>query len=189
MSAERLVVFVDYQNAYRRAREAFEPPLAPHWDGQVDPGRLGRVLSHLGHSSRQLAEVRVYRGRPDSSRDPKGYGAASRQAAAWERNPLVKVFMRTLRYPHGYPAVPAQEKGVDVQLAVDFVAMAVRGEYDVGVLMSEDTDLKPALEAVMALPRTHCEVATWDPPGATRRGLKIPGLWCHYIGEADYRWS
>ena len=33
-------------------------------------------------------------------------------------------------------------------LALDFVAMAMRGEYEVGILMSTDTDLKPALELV-----------------------------------------
>jgi hypothetical protein len=44
--------------------------------------------------------------------------------------------------------VREEEKGIDVALAIDFVTMAVRGEYDVGVIMSTDTDLKPALEAV-----------------------------------------
>jgi uncharacterized LabA/DUF88 family protein len=31
--------------------------------------------------------------------------------------------------------------------------MAVRGDYDVGILMSTDTDLKPALEAVGRMSR------------------------------------
>jgi hypothetical protein len=95
--------------------------------------------------------------------------------------------VRALRYPRGYPTLPPQEKGVDVKLAVDFVAMAIRGEYDVGILMSEDTDLKPAIEAVIELPDAHCEAATWDPPGAPRRGLRLPGRWCHYLSELDYR--
>jgi hypothetical protein len=36
-------------------------------------------------------------------------------------------------------------------LAIDYVQMAMFGEFDVGVIMSTDTDLRPALEAVMDL--------------------------------------
>lgn len=50
---------------------------------------------------------------------------------------------RDLRYPAGWPAQPAQEKGIDVALAVDVVMMAARREFDVGVLFSSDTDLVP----------------------------------------------
>lgn len=33
-------------------------------------------------------------------------------------------------------------------LAIDFVRLAIEDAYDVGILVSSDTDLKPALEAV-----------------------------------------
>lgn len=36
--------------------------------------------------------------------------------------------------PAGRPAAPVQEKGVDVALAVDFVKLAIEGEYDAGVI-------------------------------------------------------
>ena len=55
---------------------------------------------------------------------------------------------RALRYPPDWSAALAQEKGVDVALAVDFVKLAIEGEYDVGVMMSTDNDLLPALEVV-----------------------------------------
>ena len=58
------------------------------------------------------------------------------------------VITRALRYPPGWPAAPAQEKGVDVALAVDFVKLGIEGEYDMGVMMSTDNDLLPALEVV-----------------------------------------
>ena len=47
---------------------------------------------------------------------------------------------RPLRYPHGWPAVPAQEKGVGVALAVDFVKLAPEDEYDSGAMMSTGSD-------------------------------------------------
>jgi hypothetical protein len=34
---DRVVVFLDWQNVYRGAREAFCRPQAPHWEGQVAP--------------------------------------------------------------------------------------------------------------------------------------------------------
>jgi hypothetical protein len=101
------------------------------------------------------------------------------------------VITRTLRYPLNWPVERAQEKGIDVSLAVDFVVMAVRGEYDV-VIMSTDTDLKPALEALNTLkgnkayPRS--EVAAWSVPDAHSRRLAIDAanLWCHWLSKQDY---
>jgi hypothetical protein len=139
---------------------------------------------------RVFTQVRVYRGRPDSSRDPQGYGANLRQCTAWEALGA-KVITRTLRYPSGWPAEKAQEKGIDVQLAVDFVMMALRKEYDVGILMSTDTDLKPALEAVVDLAGNRsprCEVAAWEPPHGHARRLSISrqNLWCHWLGASAF---
>ena len=190
--AERVVVFLDYQNVYRSARRAFCDPFAPHWEGQIDPVRLAELIVRKRNTVGVLEQVRVYRGQPDSTRDPKGYGASQRQNAAWQRDPRVGVVSRPLRYPRDYPATKPEEKGIDVELAVDFIAMAIRGQYDVGVLMSEDTDLKPALEAVTQLPatsRVRCEVAAWRPSNGPTRRLRIAGppLWCHLLGEPDYR--
>lgn len=90
--------------------------------------------------------------------------------------------------PEGLAGVPAQEKGVDVALAVDLVRLAAEGSCDVAVVFSRDTDLMPALEAVRDVPRLrlHVEVATWQ--GSSR--LRYPGTnrpWCHNLTEADYR--
>lgn len=69
--------------------------------------------------------------------------------------------------------------------------MAVRREFDVGVLMSRDTDLKPALEFVRDLngnPYPRCEVAAWSGSNGHSRRLSIPGskIWCHWLGDSDY---
>lgn len=191
MSDPRVVVFIDYQNVYRRARGCFGLDGDSHPAGQISPVLFARrILANDRRESRQLQEVRVYRGLPDSTRDPKAYGAARRQIAVWERDPLTRVFSRALRYPLGWPQEKAQEKGVDVALAVDFVVMAVRGEYDVGILMSTDTDLVPALEAVTMLngdPHPRAEVAAWSTGGSSGR-LRVPGrnLWCHWLDLSDY---
>lgn len=192
--ADRVVVFLDYQNVYRRARGAFLLESGPPQLGQVDPLRLGQLIASRSPFDRELLQVRVYRGQPDASKDPIGYAANLRQCDAWRRMPRVQVVTRTLRYPSGWPACAPgerpQEKGIDVALAIDFVAMAVRGEYDVGVIMSTDTDLKPALETVRGFGgRPRCEVAAWSARQGHSRRLAIPGakIWCHWLDERDYR--
>lgn len=103
----------------------------------------------------------------------------------------VNVIARGLRYPPDWSATRAQEKGVDVAQAVDFSQMAMLGEFDIGVIMSTDTDLKPALEAVLRLRAVGgptCEVAAWSRPGGHSPRLSVPAakIWCHWLSEADY---
>jgi uncharacterized LabA/DUF88 family protein len=62
-----------------------------------------------------------------------------------ERDLRVTVVRRQLRYPKSWPVEPAQEKGIDVALAVDFVRLACENAYDVDILFSRDADLVPAL--------------------------------------------
>ena len=163
--------------------------------GQINPTALGSLVVALAGNPRyELHQVRFYRGLPDPRKDPRGNRAANRQVAAWRRDPLVTANTRTFRYPQNYPASPPQEKGIDVQLALDFAMMVVRGEYDVGVLMSNDTDLCPALEAVINLGFQTVEVASWEPlPGRQRYRLRLTGLapqrqpQCHWIGYSDYQ--
>jgi hypothetical protein len=96
---DRVVVFLDYQNVYRSARRAFFQHTAPHWEGQVHPGRLAELIVSKGRQPRELSEVRVYRGQPDSTKDPKAYGASQRQSAVWARDPRIRVISRPLTIP------------------------------------------------------------------------------------------
>ncbi len=191
---DRIVVFLDYQNVYRRARGAFHDEVNdPAVNGQINPLALAQLIASRGAVTRDLKQVRVYRGRPDSAKQPDSYGANLRQCQAWEQlSGTVNVITRTLRYPLNWPTERAQEKGIDVSLAVDFVVMAVSGEYDVGVIMSTDTDLKPALEAVTTLRGVNayprCEVAAWSVPGGHSRRIAInaANVWCHWLNKQDY---
>ena len=189
----RVCVFLDWQNLYHRAREAFVEPGAPASAGQVDPLALGRLCASRVAGG-VLTGVRVYRGRPSRHHDVRSYSAFRRQTEHWLRGGggLVSVAALDLRYPHEWPLRPAQEKGVDVALAVDFVLMCVRREYDVGILFSGDTDLVPALRAVVALRPGEppaCEVAAWAPPTGRPRALAVRRLRLkrHLLDETDFR--
>ena len=190
---DRVTVFIDGQNAYNCARAAFFPLVhTRHFtDGQFDPMALGELLASRDTRGfdRELHEVRVYTGRPDSAKDPKSYAAHMKQCARWTADGC-RVIHRPLRYPPGYPRVPAQEKGIDVQLGIDVVAGAIDRTYDVAVVFSTDTDLRPVIELVanrfVGIPRV--ELAAWSSPTSVRR---IPvsaerAVWCHFLNHFDY---
>lgn len=191
--SQRVVVFLDFQNVYHRAREAFCARDAAARESQVDPFALGRLLAGRVPNGR-LAGVRVYRGRPSQRRGARSYSAHQRQSARQvsRGQGLVTVIARDVRYPPDWPARSAQEKGIDVALAVDLVMMVANRECDVGILFSSDTDRVPALEAVVALrpgSPPACELAAWAAPGMRPRTLSVRGvrLRRHLLSEADYR--
>ena len=188
---KRVVIFVDYQNAYRSAREIFHERFQdPPWMGQFDPLLLGEHILRSGNfPARTISQIRMYRGLPDSAKQPGSHGAATSQISKWESLPNVKVKARPLRYPPGFPKFKPIEKDIDVQIALDFALMAVRGEYDVGVLMSGDTDLLPALEEVLNLTSVVVEVAAWRADAPPRHRLRLPGVQirCHWIDRLAYQ--
>lgn len=63
--------------------------------------------------------------------------------------------------------------------------MAIRKEYEVGIVFSRDNDLLPAIELAVDLPGTHTEVATWT--GASRLRMKYRELFCHQLNESEFR--
>lgn len=149
---KRIIVFIDVGNVYQDLRRAFcVPPLRPT-DGQFDPRKLAALLVTRGPEYEQwtLFETRTYLGKAAAARDPRTAAANDRQIAAWQAKGIV-VRPRPLRYPADWPASPPQQKGVDVELAVDVVRLAIDEAYDVGIVLSTDTDLLPALEAVESL--------------------------------------
>lgn len=190
--APRVVVFLDYQNAYFSAREVFRPTGVLPEQYLIDPAKLARLLVRKRTMGGLLQQVRVYRGRPEPRREARLTAATDRQAAAWGADPRVKVIRRTLWYPRdfGQPSCheKPREKGIDVSLAVDMVRMAIKREYEVAILFSRDTDLLPAVEAVAELRAAHVEVATWA--GTSQLRCRLPDgklLWCHKLSEADFQ--
>ncbi len=200
MVRPRVVVFIDYENAYRNARESFHERWDPYTAGQFDPVRLSQLVTDRGLERRHLKQVRIYRGRPNATFQPAAHAANLKQTAVWIRSPFTYITARALRYPYGWPdkcppGLKPQEKGIDVALAIDPVMMAEYDEYDTAVVVSSDTDLKPALEAVVELAKHKntgqtVEIAAWNPPPPLRRrrlSIKTKNLWCHWLDKKDYR--
>jgi hypothetical protein len=185
-SAQRVIVFMDYQNVHGWARRQFHPHGTDPAVGHVDPLRLAQLLVTRRRYPSALEQVRVYRGRPSPDHQATAAAANDRQTSEWQRSRLVTVIRRPLRYPPDWPATRAQEKGVDVALAIDLVTMGLAGDYDAAILFSSDTDLLPALETIAQRRLGHIELATWHGGRRLRfSGSQLP--WCHFVSEAEYR--
>ncbi len=130
---------------YRSAREAFEWKNAGGHFGNFRPYSLGRQM--VRGPGRVLSQVRIYTGIHTPQGNAAQYAQMQRRMSAWvaQQPDKIEVFPRPVRYSSNKPP---QEKGVDVELAVDFVRIALDDEADVLVLASGDTDLVPALQLV-----------------------------------------
>ena len=131
-------------------------------EGEVDfrPLALARILTQ--GAERELQEARAYTGVPSPDRDARGHGAMQRRLQAWKADApeIVRVRERPLRYP----PPRGREKGIDVQLAIDFVRKAIDNAYDAAILASADSDLVPALEFVAErFPEKVIETVAWQP--------------------------
>ena len=191
----RVAVFIDYENTRFGAREVFgDPQRDSHTFGHVKPLRLALLLKHLGKPvdpDRELAAVYVYRGRPGPKSGSRAQAASARQFDVWESHPLVEVRTRPLRYqPTAWSmgkatAWRAQEKGIDVVMALDIAIGARDDRYDVAVVMSADSDLAPAIEAALDAGK-RVETAMWWSPEHPHRKMRVRGrrLWNHAL-DAD----
>ena len=185
----RVVVFVDLMNMFEDFRRAFCSEPYGSRDGQFDPMKLATMLVQRGpdFESWSLEQVRVYGGRYNPEREPYAAKAHDRQEATWRASGVVPRF-RPLQYPLGWPTQKSRQKGVDVELAIDVVTMA-RVEYDIGIVVSTDTDLAPALEAVDRLrgmdatPRT-CVIGYEGLMKQLRIAPRSP--YCFRLSRADY---
>ena len=193
----RVAVFIDYQNLYHGAREAFGDPLSdPSTMGQVMPQRLGLLLTRLGEAvdlDRKLTEVTVYRGQPGTKSHRNLRSSFDRQVAGWRTLPLVIVKTRPLRYQptawsSGKPVHwRAEEKGIDVLMALDIAIGARDDRFDVAVVASADSDLVPAIEVALDAGK-RVETATWYSRRFQRRPLTAAGrrTWNHRLDRQRF---
>jgi hypothetical protein len=187
-SPVKVAAFIDWQNVYRTARDAFSLREMPNEHGNFSPFRLARILA-AGNGrgkSAELAFVEIFRGLPSPRHDRLGYAANRRQTAAWaaESNGLIRPHMRPLRYSRNFPQEPAVEKGVDVQLAVNAVEATLRGRCEVAIIFSHDSDLLPVPETIARLVGTRrVETASWAGPRFRIRLRPKGSIYHHEIPE------
>jgi uncharacterized LabA/DUF88 family protein len=184
--AEAIGVFIDWQNAYKSAREAFNLGGLASERGNFSPYRLAQILAAGNErgGAGNLVRVEVHRGLPSNRRDPVGYGANRKQAAAWmrENEEVVIPRLRPLRYDPGDPDAKPEEKGIDVSLAVGAVEQVLTNRCDVAIIFTNDTDIAPAVELIARLVApSHVETASWTSHHYETRLRPITGVYHHKL--------
>lgn len=149
---KRAVVFVDGQNLFFAAKEAFGYAY-PNYDV------LALAKSICAMQKWDLIQARFYTGIPDPIDNAYWHGFWTKKIAHMRRFG-VYVYSRSLRYRNKRVKLPGgtfatfltgEEKGIDVRIAIDVIRMAHRDEYDVAIILSEDQDLSEVAEEVRTI--------------------------------------
>lgn len=173
----RACLLIDYQNIHLTGHDAFCPEGIPRHESLILPGSLARQIEDARHAkvpgstaNASIERVVVFRGMPSNRHQPEHYARSQAQFSNWTRDRRVEIAKRPLKYPSSWPSSPAQEKGIDVMLAIELVQLAISSEFDVIIVATHDTDLEPAVEAAERLGAATIETAGWKGKKRLRGG-------------------
>lgn len=153
------MAFFDGQNLYQHAKEAFG-----HHYPNYDPVKLHQAICAAEGWRPTLA--RFYTGVPSPAESPMWASWWSNRVIAMKRAGI-HVTTRRLRYhkeevfgPDGklQMVTTAQEKGIDLRLALDLVSLARKKQFDVALIFSQDQDLN---EVVQEIAEISAEQQRW----------------------------
>ena len=144
-SIKRAVAFIDGQNLFRHAMDAFG-----HYHPNYDPQKLTNAVCRehgwINHG------VRFYTGIPSDKHNPKWHGYWSRRLTEMKRAGIV-VTSRPLRY--GKDGSSPREKGIDLRIGLDVVRMARKGDLDVALIFSQDQDLAEVAQEIRDIAKSE----------------------------------
>lgn len=151
---------MDYWNFSQRwEKHTKEPPSTNfRWD-QFPQALLDELalIPYLAYCQREMRGVKVYSAVKASGVD----GNLEQWLQEYvDQLPAYTVDLTVsdvfpVRCSKGHESPYYVEKGVDTKIAVDLLALAMRDLYDVGVLISNDTDLIPSIECVQNILDKH----------------------------------
>ena len=181
----RTIVFVDGQNLYHLARAAWASRVSSlyAWPS-YDIEKLAHTLVS-NTPGRVLTETRFYTGVPDPAAGPSQlfwHGFWSNKIR-YLRSQGVYVY-------RGRVNSGGQEKGVDVSFALDLVQATYDQQYEVALIVSQDSDFGPAVRLAKQIAKTQSRQLTFEshfpvgPGSRSRRG--VPGTTWLPIDQATY---
>jgi uncharacterized LabA/DUF88 family protein len=175
-SAKRVVAFIDGQNLFHAAKEAFG-----HRHPSFDAQKLARAIA--GQNDWTLAEARFYTGVPAPADDRFWHHFWAAKLAQMGREGVV-TYSRALRYRNQTVRLPGgaehtilvgQEKGIDIRLALDIVRLAHERAYDVALVFSQDQDLSEVADELRVIAREQgrwIKIASAYPHSPTSRNTR-----------------
>ena len=153
-AVKRAIVFVDGQNLFHAAKEAFG-----YFYPNYDILKLSQAVCR--EQNWRLERVHFYTGIPDVT-DNAYWNHFWSLKLAWMGRQGVHIFKRHLRYRNQQVTLPngqkhtflvGQEKGVDIRIALDVVRAAQQNECDVALIFSQDQDLSEVADEVRLIAR------------------------------------
>lgn len=149
---KRASAFIDGQNLFHACKDAFGYTY-PNYDVQALASAICRLHGW------DLSSVYFCTGYPSSSDDTLWHGFWQNKLLAMSRSGIV-TFSRQLRYRNEiiklkdgteHTILVGREKGIDVRLALDVIRSALRNEYDVALIFSQDQDLSEVADEIRAI--------------------------------------
>lgn len=190
-ASKRAITFIDGQNLYHGAREAF---------GVTHPNYDLMKLSHqvCNANGCHLSQARFYTGYPSRDDDVRWASFWQKKLLAISRQGVWK-FTRQLRYRDKtfklgdgaeITVHVGEEKGIDVRIAIDVIRLALDARYDVAIIFSQDQDLSEATDEVRKISKEQdrwMKVVCAFPVGqGTRNARGINNTEWYKIAEASY---
>ena len=198
---KRAIVFVDGQNLFFAAKEAFGLPF-PNYD---IPKLAKAVCDRQGWN---YLRAQFYTGVPEETDNPFwNHFWMAKLAAMGTRG--VRIFRRALRYRNHTIQLPdgqthsflvAQEKGIDIRIALDIVHAVRTHECDVVLVFSQDQDLSEVADEIRMIAKEQkrwvkmASAFPFSPTSRNRRGIDKTdwirverALYEDCLDPADYR--
>ena len=155
---KKTYIFIDGSNFYHALKAEFK-------DTSLDFYKLGKnlcvELKNKFGEDYDLGRIFYYIAALNQKIDPKAYKDQQRFFISLRNTPFLTLRLGRLEMRRGGQV----EKGIDVQIAVDMMDMALSNLYDAAILISGDGDFAPVLETIKkrcksqvftALPSTQC---------------------------------
>ncbi|MFQ5790927.1 MAG: NYN domain-containing protein [Acidobacteriota bacterium] len=175
-ATKRCFAFVDGQNLFNAAKEAFGYHF-PNYDV------LAVTRAVCAREGWELKQTWFYTGMPVYEKDKPRHGFWSRKLAVMGRQG-VKTFHRNVTYRNKEIRLGdgttlqrevAEEKGIDVRIAIDLMRFAFERRYDVALIFSQDQDLSEAAKEVRRISveqKRWIKIASAFPVSATSRNRR-----------------
>ena len=181
--AMRTLVLFDGQNLFRSAKDAWGPGLPYSWPSydvekvaqHLASLRPGRILEHIWFYTGVYSEVQDYdkhwfwTNKLDSLENRGAYVYRGRVRGVGEAK---------------------QEKGVDVSLAIDLVQATHDKQYEVVIIVSQDSDYGPAVKLAKLIAKGQGRQLVFESAFPVGPGKKynraVPGTNKLEIHKADY---
>lgn len=153
LPACRVAVFIDGAFLYHVARAQIA-------DHRIAVSRFGSELTKAAqsmYSPAQVMGIYYYTAPPDPSMGPQLIQAVQRFTDALRHSPYVNVRLGRLDRARrrcascGTEGEVIVQKGVDMAIAMDVLALAYRDAYDLAILVTSDGDFSPLIQQVRSL--------------------------------------